>query len=449
MTIIDELKSRRAGIKAKIDSLTADPNTFTPAVEAKCTALVSEVRGIDQRIADLSEQDAMEQRANGVRIGPGVSVRTTTGGVPLKIQDRPRAETYTRNGEFSFFADVLASSRQDKAASERLIANQEAQGRALTTVAGAGGNFAPPLWLVEDYVKFARPGRVAADLAQKHELPYGVSSINLPKVASGTSVGTTVTQNTAVSNTDITSTSVSSGIVSISGQQVLSLQLLNQGGAAMDQIILQDLALASAQMLELQVLSGTGSNGQLRGLDSAGGTAVTFTTTAPSVVSTVNTASFYFQVIKAANTVSSGRFLPADAILMHPRRWAWVSAGLDLQNRPLISDGGVSFNTPGTVEAIAASGRVGTLASGIPVYTSPSIATNLGTATNQDKVYILRSADIHLWESGLELKSFDATYADQNSLLLRALSYAAYIPDRYTESVVTIEGTGLVDPGLG
>jgi HK97 family phage major capsid protein len=381
----------------------------------------------------------------------GSNVRMTAGGTPLQIQDRPVAETYNRGGQFSFFGDMLtAATRQDRDAVERLNANQAAQNRAVTTVTGAGGQFAPPQWLVEDYIALARPGRVTADLFNKSELPQGQSSINLPKVASGTTVGVTATQNTQISNTDITTTSVSSGITTISGEQVISLEMMYQGGTRMDQVILSDLALASAQKLETQVLSGAGTGGELRGLDNAGGTAVAFTTTTPALTSTTAANSFYQALVKATNSISTGRFLPANAIVCHPRRWAWVSTQLDTTNRPIVpaSGAGGSYNSAGSIESVAASGRVGTLA-GLPVYTSASITTTAGAGTNQDVVYVLRTDDMYLWESPLQLETFAATYANQNALLVRALEFAACIPDRYVKSISTIGGTGLVDPGLG
>jgi len=46
------------------------------------------------------------------------------------------------------------------------------------------------------------------------------------------------------------------------------------------------------------------------------------------------------------------------------------------------------------------------------------------------------------------LSSFDATYADNASILFRALGFAAAIPDRLVASCTVIRGTGLVAPVL-
>jgi|GEM_PF-937360 len=462
--ILQEQRAAKVAQRAALNPHEGDQ--YSPRIEAMRDGLDAEVRVIDKQISELDAEDrtkvtaeqrhtaALKLQASTLQIvggefGTGFNVRQTTGGVALKVQDRQQPEVYTRDGEHSYFGDLFnAHNRQDRDAWDRLERNQHVQSRALSTTAAAGGTFAPPLWLVDDFVALARPGRVTADLVSKYELPAGVASINLPKVATGTAVGITQTQNTAITQTDMATTSVSSNITTITGGQTLSLELLHSAGPAMDHVVLEDLALAYAQQLELQVLSGSNANGQLRGIDQAGGTTVTYTTSAPAVVSSTAAASFYLQVVKAINTVSGGRKLPPTAIVMHPRRWAWVATGLDTTNRPILPAGGLSENSAGVLDTVAGSGRVGTLA-GIPVYTSASIATNIGASTNQDVVYVLRASDLHLWESPLQLQTFDATLAAQNSLFVRALGFAAFIPHRYPEAIATISGTGLVDPGLG
>ena len=61
---------------------------------------------------------------------------------------------------------------------------------------------------------------------------------------------------------------------------------------------------------------------------------------------------------------------------------------------------------------------------------------------------MLRKEDVYLWESPLQSTSFDATYADQASILFRVLGYAAFIPDRFGPSVNVVAGTGLIAPVL-
>lgn len=184
----------------------------------------------------------------------------------------------------------------------------------------------------------ARPGRVVAVLLNKQPLPTGVSSLNLPKVGGGTVVGVQQTQNTQIANTDMQTTSVSSGITTIAGQQIVSLQLISQSGVPLDKIILGDLAFDYAKQLDLQVVTGTGANGQLRGLENGASVGTTaFTTASPAFVSTTSANSFYNSLIRAVNAIAVGRYLPAQQIVMTPTRWNWCQEALDTATRPLTS----------------------------------------------------------------------------------------------------------------
>ncbi len=120
---------------------------------------------------------------------------------------------------------------------------------------------------------------------------------------------------------------------------------------------------------------------------------------------------------------------------------------MDMSTRPMLLSSGASFNAPGISAEVVAEGSVGTLLN-LPVYVANSLPSNHGSGTNQDEVIVMRGSDVFLYESELQLESFDATYANQASLLLRALNYAGMIPDRYSSSVQLVNGTGLVAPSL-
>lgn len=403
------------------------------------------------RIEQLKDDAERESRAAAHRAGlPGFTgqheSRIYTSGPaiyndPNLVRESP-----------SFFKDMRAARLGDGDAMSRLAQKQSQvqESRAgLTTVATAGGTFAPPAWLTDEFVALARPGRVTADLCVKQELPTGVSSLNLPKVDGGSTTAVQNPQNSQISSTDATTTSVTSGITTVAGQQVVSLQLMNQSGVAFDRVILGDLASDYAKQLDLQVISGSGSSGQLRGFEhgaSMGST--TYTSTQPKFVDATTSAnSFYNKIISAANTVATTRYLPADAIVMHPRRWFWCLEALDGSSRPMILTQGGSFNSPGISTDNVAEGSVGTLLN-MPVYIDANITTNLGAGTNQDEVIVCRRGDLYLWESPLALESFDATYANQMSILFRASGYASLIIDRLGAASNLVGGTGLVAPTL-
>lgn len=453
MRIEDLIRRLREQLNARTISYneyTEQLNTLRAAPEMDA---VREASLVEQRAAVLAEIEAMRTRIEGLEREAAqdaavarlqeqsAPVDVQRSGVQVGAEPNP---VYRRDDlEVSYFRDLFNGSvRGDEQARRRLVAAQET--RAQTTTAGAGGEFAPPLWLVEDFVALARPGRITADLIGAQPLPGGVSSINIPKISGGSTVGVTQTQNTTITESNMTTTSISSGITEITGKQTVSLALLRQSGTPLDRIILSDLAEAYAVMLDQQVINGSAANGQLRGMITAG-TTVTYTSTAPAVVSTTAANSFYLKILSAQAALAGTRYLPADTIVMHPRRWAWVLGALDSSNRPLVVPTGAGSNQVGVSGSLVPQGYAGEML-GTPVYVDPNIPTNRGTGTNQDVVFVIRRGDLQLWESSVETASFDATYADQNSILYRVLGFAAFIPHRHQASVQVIDGTGLVAP---
>ena len=446
MTILEDLQKKHAEAVRDLAKNLQKRETATASerrqLDKEAVTTHAAIDMFEERIVEVREQENREKLAANHRVEIGAAGYATIG---------YEEQTYRPDGTASFFGDLVSARSGDYNASQRLNRNNIERGleqRALSTGATAGGTFAPPAWLVDEWIRLARPGRVTADLLNHEVLPQGVSSVNLPAVATGSTAGIQATQNTAVSNTDLTTTSVSSGISTISGQQVISLQLIQQSGIPFDRVILADLAADYARQLGSQVINGLGTGNELRGILAGAGIGTTaYTTTTPSVVSTTSANSFLNRVISSKATIATTRYMPATAIVMNPNRWAWIEEALDLQNRPLVLSDGNAFNSVGIDGSPTAEGHAGTFAN-LPVYVDPNIPTNLGVGTNQDVVIVLRQSDLWLWETELQTASFEATYANQNSILFRVLGYAAMIPDRYASATRLIGGTGLVAPVL-
>jgi HK97 family phage major capsid protein len=448
--MLEKLKQRRSAIKAELEALVdaaeGEARSLTADEDVIYTEKLAEMRKLDGRIAELQESELAEARAAAHHVEAGtdkVEARFSVTAEPNPVYRQDDAST-------SFFRD-LATAQTGRGdvigARERLARSQETRAGDLTSVAGAGGEFAPPLWQIENFIALARAGRVTADLCRHENLPSGVSSINLPKVATGAATGVQATQNSALTDTAMTTTSVSSGITTVGGKQIVSMQLLQQSGIPFDRVILQDLARAYAVNVDQQVLYGTNANGQVRGLVGVA-TNNAFTTASPAPASVTNANSLYYVVSKAAAAIQTTLFEPADSIVMHPNRWAWILGSVDANSRPLVIPAGPQFNGLGNPGAPAAQGFAGTFG-GYNVYTDPNVSvTANGTSgtTAQDEIYVLRADELWLYESEVQAASFDATYADNASILFRVLGYLAFLPHRYTGAVQSIRGTGLLLP---
>lgn len=281
----------------------------------------------------------------------------------------------------------------------------------------------------------------------KDALPSGHRSVNLPRIASGTTTGVQASQNTGVSDTDAITDSVSSGITTISGQQVLAQQLIDQSGIPFDRVIFGDLTASYSAQLDTQVLSGSSAAEQVRGLlTMSGSNAVSYTSTTPSLTSTTAANSFLHQVLRAPNAVFTGVYRAPDSLVMHPRRWAWVLDAIDTANRPLVAADGAQYNgaaVDGTRPPRAPPASSARFRSS---WTRPR--PNLGAGTNQDVVLVGKFDESFLWESLPAGEAFTAPYANQLSVLFRVFAYSAFIPDRRPRAFSIITGTGLFDPGL-
>src|SRR5690606_26342037 len=94
---------------------------------------------------------------------------------------------------------------------------------------GSGGYAVPPLWMMDRFIELARPGRTYANLCPSEPLPPGTASLNIPKIATGTSTAVQTADNADLSTsapagpheTDLTDTYVQANVKTIAGQQGL------------------------------------------------------------------------------------------------------------------------------------------------------------------------------------------------------------------------------------
>jgi len=406
----------------------------------------SESRAFDTHQSQIRQLDAAtelynqrERRAAEVYAEYGQTGRWSVTGEPATYRRAdPTGPSWAR--------DMAAvAMRADPEAAQRLQRNTREvalETRALSTTDGTGGEFVPPLWLVSEYVALARAGRPTANLVRPAPLPPGTDTINLPRIATGTTTAEQATQNTPVSNTDATTNAVTASVATIAGQQVISQQLIDQSPVNMDEVLLSDLLADLAVKIDQFVISNNAAN--KRGLLNVPGlNTIVYTDTTPTV------GELWPKLADATRQVFEGRFLPADVMVMHPRRWAWMTAAVDSQNRPLVLPvGNAPMNVIATsVGSVQPDGLVG-YCQGLPVFVDANMPTNLGTGTNEDRIIIMRGADTILYEGVPRAEAFREPKADQLSVLLRVYNYVALHSERYPKSISVVSGTGLITPSF-
>jgi len=447
---VDVVKSKRDAIvdvarAAGRDVLSDDEDREFREFVTKIKGLDAEIKAKDVLIADLDEEN---QRKTELRAGAAIADRAKG-----KLESINESATYVKGGQNSFFKDLAdVALNRDLAghASERLRRHEQdvrtlpeytEVRTGLNTTLDDGGSFVPPAYLLDQYIAFARPGRPFADLVVNEAVPAGTMQVNVPKITSGTAVGWQTSQNTALGETDLVDSYVTGNVCTIGGNQTLSRQLLDQAGLAIDQIVFRDLVAAHAQFLDSALWTGSGNSGQVQGVNNISG------------IQTVATGGLtiqyvYASVANAIQSVWTSRFAAPDAILMHPRRWGWFLSLLDSTDRPLfLGEAGRPMNVAGLFDNVAPEAVVGQM-HGLPVITDPSISTTLNTlgGSNEDAIYVVRSSDLVLFESGVRAEAYREPLAAQMSVLLQVSSYIAFV-SRFPNSVVEI--TGFTPPTWG
>jgi HK97 family phage major capsid protein len=432
--------SLRDSLVAQRDAKLAEAKAVVEAAEVEARDITDDELTVVKEAREAA--DALEVRVSEIdALADAQSRSVAAAPMTASVQVTSEPATYRKNGDTSYFRDLAAAQlRGDRDATDRLVRNDR-EVRAINTTDTSGGEFVPPLWLVDEYVRLARASRVAADLLPNQALPAGTDSISLPKITTGTEVAAQSSQNSGFQNTDIVTASATSAVHTLGGIQVISLQLLEQSPIAggMDQVIISDLAADYARALESFVLTSDAA-GKRGLLNVPSKIDVTYTDSTPTV------AEMYPKIADAIQQIHTQRFAAPSAIVMHPRRWAWFLTALDSTNRPLVVPAANGrFNGTGTLDNVAASGFVGTI-QGVDVYVSSLVPTNLGTGTNQDPVLVFRPEDSILFEGAPRAEVFRETYANQGSVLVRMYNYVALATERYNKSVAVINGTGNVAP---
>ncbi len=442
---LDVAIERRDAVKAEMDAVleavASESRTDLTAEETeKVDALVAESRSLDEKIEKFAAQAAADTKANEARAAVAAVV-TPVGGARVISETR----TYTPQSGLSFVKDAFnAQFKNDYAAAERLARHtreEEVERRDVDTSNFAG--LVVPQYLVDLAAPYARAGRPFADYAtNKLTLPADGMTLNISRMTTGTSTAVQETQNTQVSETDADDTLLTIPVRTIAGQQDLSRQAIERG-TGIDTFVVADLIRGWHTTLDAQLLNGTGSNGQIKGLRASGGNAITYTATTPT------TALLYSKLADAYQQVESNTFIAPTHWIMHPRRLAAILASSDTTGRPLAVP-----TANGPVNAVAAGaglpgyGNSGYTILGLPVITDANVGTTYGAATNQDEIYCVAAPEMHLWEqpgSPFAL-SFDATGAGSLTIKSVVYGFSAFTAERYPTAASIISGTGLVAP---
>ena len=350
-------------------------------------------------------------------------------------------DLYRKGGDHSFIADAWAARSGDFKAQERLNKHQDFEARDVGT--GAFTGLVVPQYLVDEYAPIARAGSPFYNAVPKKDLPAFGNKIEISRITTGSAAAEQASENSAVQETNMDDTLLTVNVDTIAGQQDVSRQALERGGQpgfSLENIIFQDLVAAYYTKLDNLMINGSGSSGQPLGISQVSGiNSVTYTDASPTV------AELYPKLADAVQGINSNRFAPATAIVMHPRRWGFLTAGVDSSNRPLVLPAGNNPDNAAGVGDAAAYGQVVGSVLGLPVITDANIRTDLGAGT-EDAIYIAKVDDHIMFEDNLFQLKFEETNAGSLTTKMVVYGYVAFASGRYPAGISAITGTGLIAP---
>jgi len=446
--LLDQLVEERAELSETVDGMltrAADESRDLSEVEDKNLAdLKARADALDGRITELRAVQVANLEAAKLRAEVAATDEPEARSAAGVVQVHSEPITYSERSNHSFFSDMYhAQTYGDTDAQGRLARHREemaVEHRDGTTASFAG--LVVPQFLTQLAADLARAGRPFADQCTSLPLPADGMTVNVSRVTTGSSAAVQAAENDAVSETDIDDTLLTSSIASIAAGQQLSRQAVERG-TGVDALVAADMIGAMATALDSQLINGSGSSGQLLGLKNVSGVnSITYTSGSPTA------AALYAKIVDGIQQVNSNRFAGADLIVMHPRRLAFMQAGVDSSNRPLVVPAqNVPTNAMG-VGPVSGYGVTGASIAGLPVVTDANIQTDAGSGNNEDLIFIVRRADMLLFEDAgaPALVRMDQTAGLSLTVTMIAYQYATFIPGRYPASISKISGTGLVTP---
>tara|TARA_R110002020_G_scaffold305802_2_gene521686 strand:- start:401 stop:1732 length:1332 start_codon:yes stop_codon:yes gene_type:complete len=437
------IEAREAKV-AELDGLVSELDEMEAGEEfdgkfARSNELHAEIKDMNEKIEEAREAAETLKAVKESRNALGVEDEDL--GDKEAVVEVNEPDLYREGGNHSFISDAWAARSGDFKAQERLNKHQDFEARDVGT--GAFTGLVVPQYLVDEYAPIARAGSPFYNAVPKKDLPAYGNKIEISRITTGSAAAQQASENSAVQETNMDDTLLTVNVDTIAGQQDVSRQALERGGQpgfSLENIIFQDLVAAYYTKLDNLMINGSGSSGQPKGISQVSGiNQTTYTDASPTV------AELYPKLADAVQEINSNRFAPATAILMHPRRWGFLTAGVDSSNRPLVLPAGNNPDNAAGVGEAAAYGQVVGSILGLPVITDANIRTDLGAGT-EDAIYIAKVDDHIMFEDNLFQLKFEETNAGSLTTKMVVYGYVAFASGRYPKGISEIVGTGLIAP---
>jgi HK97 family phage major capsid protein len=443
MKLLDQLVAERAeistAVEAVLDRAAEETRDITETEDKNLADLTERAKALDARIADLREIQVSHLEAAKLRAEVAATEETEEAPAVNRIDVKSEPLTYEESAPHSFFRDSYAAEfLGDVSAQERLSRhNNEMRHELRDSGSGNFSGLVVPQYLTGLAAPFLRAGRNTMDVANSLPLPNDGLTVNVSRITTGSQVAAQDGDNGAVTEASPDDTLLTVNVRTYAGMVDVSRQALERG-TGVDGLLASDLVSAYNSKVNADVINGDGTSGTHLGiLNTAGIGDVDVDDASPTAYET------FQKIVKAIGTVTENRYQQPDVIIMHPRRWAYISGGLDSNNRPLA---GVTVATSQNIVALGNPGAYGVAAgeiAGVPVVVDAGIPTNLGAGTDEDRVIVANRADLVLMEQGNSPLMLRYESVGSGTLTTRMVvyGYSAFTAGRYPGGICVIQGT--------
>jgi HK97 family phage major capsid protein len=444
--------------QSKLDAVSTNYKDALDTVEARLAALpptatTADVDAVERSAnltglkADLASAQAQVDRATSI-----AEARAATSHlIPAGSLSVTEATTYNEhNPEVSYFHDLYSAQRTGSPSALARLQRNNAEVAESRSRFGAEArstltttDFYPPAWMESLWTTSHRARMVYAGLCSQLQLPPYGQTITIPAYTGPTDAAQPQAgDNQAIQTAAGSTAQLTAPIITYAGYCDVSRQSVERALPGLDKVIFGDIARDIARKIEVACLNGSGSN-QPKGVFQESGV--------PAVTITGQTAAqLLLKLADVLQQIEVAVGEPADFILMHSRRFAWLSSLLDSNNRPLVVPAGQgpyqSFATFAQQDAtdglsVAPDLRPSGSMLGVNIYTSPSIPTTSGASTNEDWLLAgVSHLSVRLSDpAGIREFTFDAVASSTGSLRLQGWTYGAYIT-RYPSAYGIVKG---------
>lgn len=350
-------------------------------------------------------------------------------------QDEGKATSlYGPEGTGSFYNDLRlgTSSNRDQKAIERMA--EAVEGKAMTEGTAEDGGFLVPPEVSNELITAREANGILRSLFSSTSI--SVDELQFVRQDNGLAVAWTAEQAEKIQS-ELKFSGFSARVFTAAGLAVASNQLLADAKWSVDQMINRELAKRFVWLEEIAFLNGDGENQPLglRHTPGVGSIPVKGTDIGDQLDA----------VTDAITNIYTNFYGPPSAIVMHPRRWATfvkarteegagaylIGAGSNVYGR------NANDPLPGYGSGPLPRGSI----YGVPVFTTPSVPTDLGDAENEDCIFVGDfSQGLVLDRQGITTDRSEHVYFTTNQTIFRSEERLGFTAGRYPSAFQVIEG---------